>query len=935
MRNPRTSLSRGLRVLAASAFTLALGVAFAVEKEDSYEEVDNAVIVQSRGVDAGVDYEALRRFGPWDDRNYDLNAADVALLPAGDRYLPGVPAFFKVLKRKEAIAEGTPLLDIYPRETDKEFESRFGGLLQNGVLNRRGLGIYTHPDPSKPPPSLLYATDPLPHAVPLNGEGPMASGNNETAIAFNPVDPNIVIAGSNGSGGQRQNYSTDGGVTWFDAGALPSTCCDPALEWSSDGTVAYAASLGGSGSYRTVVYRSVNGGKNWNGPATLSSASSDKEYIHVDKSPTSPYRDNVYVTWHQSNVMYFARSTDRGLTFQTPISFASAERGIGSDITTDTAGNIYYVWPSTTSNSAEVWMVKSSDGGATFGAPVMVYDLHGRYDFAIPSMATRRAFIYVSTDVDRSGGPHDGRIYVAFTDKHPSSPTDSGGTAAQNHAWIRVAYSDDAGATWSVAATPHSEADVATVDRYHPWMEVDDAGAVHVGFYDTRNSANRTGVDFYYALSVDGGANWIEETRVSQIVSTTINNGQQWGDYNGLSVSRNSVVGMTWTDNRTPSGGSSPVQSSYVGRVMNVAAGPSFLLSAPGGTSTAVCAGQTAAPFPLDLRALSGFSNVVTLTTPVLDSTAFSGAAFSVNPVTPTPSGAASALSLSTQASAPTGLYPVTVSASDTPVTITRQVQLNVGVFQGAPVPTTLVGPANLATGVSLRPVLSWTAMPDALGYEVQVSAQPDFTSLIESSVVGGASYAMTTALATTTSYYWRVRSINPCGNGAWTAHAQFTTGLDICFDGSLSIPDNNTGGVNADLTVGVVGILTDLNVSVKATHTWPGDLELRLVHVPSSTSVTLGSRLGGTSCNVPNVDVLFDDQAGASIACASSQPGIQGTVKPSSALSAFNGKSLDGQWRLTSFDRASGDTGSLTQFCLKPTLLVDPIFADGFDDVR
>ena len=41
----------------------------------------------------------------------------------------------------------------------------------------------------------------------------------------------------------------------------------------------------------------------------------DKENLHVDHSPTSPHRDNIYLTWHENNVMKFARSTNRGSTW--------------------------------------------------------------------------------------------------------------------------------------------------------------------------------------------------------------------------------------------------------------------------------------------------------------------------------------------------------------------------------------------------------------------------------------------------------------------------------------------------------------------------------------------------------------------------------------------------------------------------------------------
>lgn len=895
-------------------------------------QVDDATIDQARGVDPSVDYASLRRFGPWDDRNYELTAADIAMLPANDRYIYNVPAFFKVLKRKEFIAEGRPLQDeLYPRETDKEFAHRFGGLLQNGVLNRFGLGIYSHPDPQNPPKPLRWATDPLPNA-PVEGEGPMA-GTNETGIEYNPVNPNLVIAGSNGGGGQIMNYSSDGGVTWSTAGALPSTCCDPASDWSSDGTVAYTASLGsgfGSG-FRNVVYRSTNNGQTWGPAVRVSNASSDKEYIHVDRAPGSPYKDNVYTSWHEGNVQMFARSTDRGLTFSTPLAFSSDERGIGSDLTTDASGRVYYAWPSTTSGSAEIWVKTSTDGGATFGTAVQAYDLRGRFDFAIPAMESRRAFIYISADVDQSGGPHNGRVYLAFTDEAPNSPGNGGGSAAASHGWIQVVYSDNQGATWQVAATPHAVADQATVDRFHPWLDVDATGNVHLGFYDTRNSVNRTGVDFYYVVSADGGATWTEETRVSAAVSQNITNGQEWGDYNGLSVSSANRIAMTWTDNRTTSG--SPVQASYVGRVTNVMAGPNYGLSVSGATTFNVCAGQPLPPVTLNATAFAGFNSPVALTFPGLNASVFPTASASPNPVTPTSPAAAVTVNLTTSASAATGTYPVTIEGSaGGPPPIVRSASLTVNVAQGTPPAASLTTPANNATDQSTAPTLTWAAVPGATGYLVQVATDAAFTNIVATSTVSGTSYTVTPSLSTSTPYFWRVRATNTCGDGAFSPVFSFTTGVQFCFTGSVSIPDNNPTGANADLAVASAGTIADLDFSVKITHTYPGDLDLILVHQASSTSVTLGARLGGSSCGIADVDVKLDDEASTTITCAASPPGISGIRRPANPLTAFDGRTLASGWRLTAIDRAGQDTGSITEFCLLPTLAQpDVIFANGF----
>jgi hypothetical protein len=773
LRKTYAALACGILFALGAGQSLAAGPA-ADPKQDAA-----VVIEQSRGVDPSVDYASLVRFGPWDDRNYELTAADIALLPENDRPVRGVPAFYKVQKRQEMAAEGHPIEKYYPRELDKEFLHRYGGLLQNGKLDRRGLGVYTHPDPQNPPPNLIYATDPLPHAVPVEGEGPMAIGNNETGIEYNPVDPDLVIAGSNGPGGQSMNYSNDGGVTWLSGGVLPSTCCDPASDWSSDGAVAYTASLGGSGSFRTVVFRSTNFGQNWSPAVQVSTGGSDKEYIHVDKSASSPFLDYVYTTWHQGNTMFFARSTDRALTFQTPISFPSAARGIGSDITTDAQGRIFYAWPSTSNHpTSAIWVVTSTDGGATFSAPVQAYDLHGEFDFAIPSMESRRAFIYISADTDQSGGPNDGRVYLAFTDEAPNSPGNGGGSAAASHGWVQVIYSDDQGATWQVAATPHSTADQATVDRYHPWLDVDDNGVVHIGFYDTRNSTNRTGVDFYYVYSADGGASWTDETRVSQIVSQNINNGQEWGDYNGLSVSRANVVAMSWTDNRIPSGGGSPQQKSFVGRVTNVAGGPSYQLAVSGG-ALSVCAGQPIDPIAFTARAFGGFSAPVTLSFPGIDTSVFPTSTATPNPITPAEPPAAGTINLSTAPAAAAGTYDITLFGTDGGASPTeRSVEFEVTVASGIPGSATLTAPANGASGVPTLPAFSWSGSAAAVTYTIEVATDSAFSNIVATDTVEETTWTPGTALTPNTSYFWRVRANSPCGDSGWSATFSFSTGV-------------------------------------------------------------------------------------------------------------------------------------------------------------
>ncbi|MEO0425219.1 MAG: hypothetical protein AAF184_22980, partial [Pseudomonadota bacterium] len=387
-----------------------------------------------------------------------------------------------------------------------------------------------------------------------------------SSIEVSPIDPDVLVAGSNGPGsGQRMHYSFDGGVTWNESAPLPlgGTCCDPTIGWSSDGQFVYTATLGA----QNFFYRSSDNGQTWddlaseNGdPRREISAGGfvDKEFLHVDRSPTSPFQDNIYLTWHESNIMRFARSTDFGNTFEPVITFSnqSANRGIGSDISTDRAGRLYYVWPGF--NSRTIRLAVSDNGGESFLPTSVIADTQGSFDFPIPSMSNRRVFIYNSVDVDTTNGPFADSVYVSWTDS--DAPT--GGNPASNHARIQVAYSRDGGDSWDVV-TPHPTADILDVDRWHQWLTVGPDGTVHLIYYNTIDDPSRTSVNVYWTFSTDGGVTWSDEQRITSETSPKINDGFEFGDYNGLAVTMDNIIAI-FTDNRSETGGGGNSVDIYV-----------------------------------------------------------------------------------------------------------------------------------------------------------------------------------------------------------------------------------------------------------------------------------------------------------------------------------------------------------------------------------
>lgn len=105
--------------------TLSFNVALAEEDAEAVQ------ILQSRGADQRVDYASLTRFGPWDDRNYELTTEDLEFLASNEHELHDpIPAFFRVELRKEMphLRRSGPAQ--YPRSAVPLFENRYGQLIQ-------------------------------------------------------------------------------------------------------------------------------------------------------------------------------------------------------------------------------------------------------------------------------------------------------------------------------------------------------------------------------------------------------------------------------------------------------------------------------------------------------------------------------------------------------------------------------------------------------------------------------------------------------------------------------------------------------------------------------------------------------------------------------------------------------------------------------------
>jgi hypothetical protein len=397
--------------------------------------------------------------------------------------------------------------------------------------------------------------------------GAQTASRSESDIRVNYWNPARIIAASNnigGSGTQGMYYSSDGGVTWgqttLSLASGDSFHSDPTVDWSSDGT-AWSTTMGINGNVLKVQsYRSANGGATWTFDGTISGTqtNTDKQMQWVDHSATSAFANNNYVIWHNGNPAFMNRRTSSG--WGAPIQVSDAQASgtcIGADVKTNSAGDVFGFFPDT--GSRGIFVVKSTNGGASYATPVKLVTTYDSYDIGVPAFSSRRILIYVSGGAYRNGTTNN--VYALWTDLSGdtgcTAAANEPGTSATSACKTRVWFSrsTDGGATWSARTKINNQSGLN--DQFNPFLAVDETnGTIGAIYYDTVADPNRKKVDIYYQMSSDGGATWQPAVKVTTAMTDeTIagaDSGNQFGDYNSLSGYGNAFF-PSWTDRRNNS----------------------------------------------------------------------------------------------------------------------------------------------------------------------------------------------------------------------------------------------------------------------------------------------------------------------------------------------------------------------------------------------
>lgn len=385
---------------------------------------------------------------------------------------------------------------------------------------------------------------------------------NEPSIAVNPRHPDQVVAVFQGNA--KAAYSTDSARTftradgtapsnWRVAGDVSTTFDDKGhaflcyLAFDRLGTPYYWAH--GAGRNGIFVRRSMDGGKTWEPNAVAVKAwptghepnlqYEDMPRIFADNAPASPFAGNLYVGWIEweldKSIMLFARSTDAGRTWSTPIRI-STHAGLPRDDngalvgfigTVGPDGTIYAVW----SDGGTLAFTTSRDGGRTFAPSRSIIETGPPYFGNVIGVARVMGFPQVG--IDWRGGTRGGTVYVSWSN-YRNGDVD-----------VFIASSRDHGTTWSSAVRVNTDAIHDGLDQFFQWMAVDPiTGDVYVQFYDRRDDPSNRETRVTLARSTDGG-----KTFENYAWSTTPFSGQQafLGDYTWLTAYDHRVYGI-WTE---------------------------------------------------------------------------------------------------------------------------------------------------------------------------------------------------------------------------------------------------------------------------------------------------------------------------------------------------------------------------------------------------
>jgi hypothetical protein len=412
----------------------------------------------------------------------------------------------------------------------------------------------------------------------------MLGNQSETSIAVDPLNPNELFIGANDNAGAHAggasgivpmvaSFSTDGGATWHSRaiaggtdGLFPSRG-DPTVAWDQFGNLYYGYVDANNNDVNDIII-STDGGQTFRNLAQITASNIagavlDQPSIAAGPGPGG-VGGSIWLTADDANgnnKVLLDGAPVSGLgqvgAFIPPLYLPGSTNGAFGDLAVGPQGQVIDYYQHDTSGAGpDKLQANLVTGSFTTGIfnmsnPITITTTNVGARLTIPAQDERSIDTKGAIDWDRSGGRHNGRIYLIYTD----SP--AVGSASTN---IFMRFSDDNGLTWSGPVKVND--DTTSNSHFFPRIAVDQGtGAVAATWYDARNDQGLGGVndtdglpnnepELFGSVSFDGDC-FVKNVQIEPFPSNSeinSNTGNDFGDYTGLAFG-GSVFHPSWTDN--------------------------------------------------------------------------------------------------------------------------------------------------------------------------------------------------------------------------------------------------------------------------------------------------------------------------------------------------------------------------------------------------
>jgi hypothetical protein len=408
----------------------------------------------------------------------------------------------------------------------------------------------------------------------------------EETTAVNPANPSQVFIASNENDiflGMMASFSTDGGTTWSPrvigdgTDGLPPCFSDPWVSFDEFGNLFFSyigfPSTTNTTTFEVVIALSTNGGKTFSTLAQFPMQDQTQEGLTIFDHPelTSGHGE-VFCTYAVLTAtggvaiaVSGAQVTGLGQVgaFKNVVVPGSDNENFG-DVAIGPNGQVMVAMQSTLASTGAgpdrilvslnpAFFAGGNFNNVRFNSVAAQINV-GPSRFVTPS-PDRAISANIGLAWDRSGGAHNGRLYLVYTDGADIFFDPNLGDTN-----IFVRFSDNNGQTWSQPVRVNDN--INNHSTFFPKISVDQTtGNLAVAWYDGRNSPENFAVDVFTSVSLDGGLSFLPNVKVTTGPSDVVTNGtagafeglnglNDYGDYIGLAFFNNQYH-VAWADNST------------------------------------------------------------------------------------------------------------------------------------------------------------------------------------------------------------------------------------------------------------------------------------------------------------------------------------------------------------------------------------------------